>query len=540
MIDRGLAGRAAAIGAALACGSWIAPASGAEVPAVPRYHVLELSLTGPAQGPSDTPARDVALAVTFRHESGRKVRVEGFWDGDGRGGVRGNVFTVRFGPTRVGRWRIARTESNHPRLKGLREGDEFLCTPSKHPGRWIPDGRWYRRSDGSHPYIVGNTHYTFLSGRTDRGPAETDPVADIRANAKYFKKLRFSLGGGRYVHPTAKPFLDDRGRPSDDGRLSRRPNPAWFHRRVDPVVREGLAVDLVCDLIVCGPDTREIRSTLQGDPSCYLRYLAARYGAYPNVWFCLCNEWNIKRPSYTPEQIVRAGRTLREYLPAATPISVHGNWGPWETKLNGPWHDHVIIQWKLKRLARSADAAAANYLRGGRKPVCNDENAYEGKGDRFSTGDVIEGCLGTFLGGGYPTTGEKPAGKKGQYFCGGFDAAQHRAAAGLRLLREYVDEHVTFWRMAPMDPAGGVFSGLPDGSRVLGEPGREYVVGTRAPARGARAKLPPGTWRVVRLDLIARARKTLAEAASGTFAFDPPSSRAAMTHFRRVGSPKPR
>jgi len=514
------------------------PAGAAGRGEVRRYHVLELSLAGPKLGPGDTPARDVQLTVTFRHTSGEPTaRVPGFWDGDGKGGAEGGVFKVRFCPTKPGRWRIVRTASNRPELKGRREGDELVCVASSHPGLWLPDGRWYRRSDGSHPFIVGNTHYTFLSRRRGGGAAGADPPTDVRANAAYFKKLRFSLGGGRYPDAKLKPFFDDDARQSDDGRFSLRPNPAWFARRVDPAVREGFARDLICDLIVCGPDTREIRSTLKGDPAPWLRYIAARYGSYPNVWVCLCNEWDIKRPSYTAAEIVRAGRVLRTALPHATPVSVHGNWGNWDTKLNGDWHDHVIIQWKLKTLGRAADAAARNYDRGGRKPVCNDENAYEGRGDRFTEADVIEGCFGTFLGGGYPTTGEKPAGKKGQYFWGGFDAAKHTSADNLLALRKYVDEHVAFWRLKPTPVEGSVFAGAPGSARLLADAGREYVLGTNA-AAGLRAKLPRGAWRVVQLDLFSRRQRTLAERAAGTFRFEAPDSRAVLTHFRRI-APEP-
>jgi hypothetical protein len=516
---------------------WALPAGlrAAEMATVQRYHVLEVSLTGPRLGPSDTPARDVELAVSFRHESGAEtIRVLGFWDGDGKGGAAGGVFKVRFCPTLVGRWRIVRTQSNRKELSGQREGDELICAASKHPGFWLPDGRWYRRSDGSHPFLVGNTHYTFLSGRSDKGPSGFDPVADVRGNARFFRKLRFSLGGGRYPDPACKPFLDDKGRESDDGRFSLRPNPAWFHRRVDGVVREGFARDLVCDLILCGPDTQEIRSTLKGDPAPYLRYVAARYASYPNVWLCLCNEWNIKRPSYQAAEIIRAGEIVAASAPNPTPTSVHGNSGNWSTALNGGWHDHVIIQWKLKKLPEAADAAARNHARGGRKPVCNDENAYEGDGDGFSEGDVIEGCLGTFLGGGYPTTGEKYAGKKGQYFWGGFDAASHHAADNLGALRDYVDRHVAFWRMKPTPPGESIFSGAPESSRLLADDGREYVLGTNRRAEGIRAKLPAGTWRVVQLDLMVPKARMLSENASGELTFGAPPSRAVITHFRRA------
>jgi hypothetical protein len=231
---------------------------------VPHYHVLEVTFDGPEQGPPDTPARDVELAVTFRHEAGAAIEVLGFWDGGGQGRLRGSRFKVRFCPTQTGRWTIEQAASNRPELAGQRVGDILACVPSEHHGFWVADGPWYRRTDGTHQFIVGNTHYTFLSRRNDRGAVETDPVADVRANAKFYKKLRFALTACRYPDPDVKPFLDDSGQPTDDGRYSLRPNPRWFHERVDPVVREGFAQDLICDLILCGPDTREARSYLLG------------------------------------------------------------------------------------------------------------------------------------------------------------------------------------------------------------------------------------------------------------------------------------
>ena len=521
------------LAAATTCQGWRG-ACGADLGEVARYHVAHVAFRGPQLGPTDTPAREVTLAVTLRHESGEPtLRVLGFWDGDGKGGHAGRAFAVRFCPTREGRWTVAKTASNRKELAGQREGDHLTCVPSKHPGLWLPDGRWYKRSDGSHPFILGNTHYTFLSKRTRKGPAATDPVADVRGNAAVYKKLRFSLFGGRYPDPGLKPFLDDEGKQTDDGRFARRPNPAWFHRRVDPVVKEGAAQDLICDLILCGPDTRESRSTLKGDPTPWLRYAAARYGAYPNVWYCLCNEWNIKRPSYSAAEIRRAGETLRAALAEPRPIAVHSNSGSWDTQLNGDWHDHVIIQWKLKTLARAADAAARNHDRGGRKPVCNDENAYEGKGDRFSLEDTVEGCFGTFLGAGYPTTGEKPGSKLGQYFWGGFDATAHTASRHLGYLRRYVEKSVEFWRMKPLRVAD-VVSGAPKEFRLLGRPGREYVLGSNRRAAGLRVALGAGAWRVVQVDLVAMTTATLAERATGSHTLATPASRAALTHFKRL------
>jgi hypothetical protein len=522
-------------------------------PVVSLYGVHELVFTGPTFGPADTPARDVELVTLWRHESGRPVyKVQGFWDGDGQGGASGPVFKVRFCPTQQGKWTLVEVTSNKPELRGQHQGHAVTCTASAQPGFWIVDheqtgGRWYKRSDGSHPYIYGNTMYSFLSEYDDKGPSGSHIADDIRANAAYFKKVRFSITGDRYPHPQAKPFLDDSGQPTDNGNFCHRPNPAWFHQRVDLAVQTAAAHDLIADLILCGPDTQDSRSVLHaggngGEPTPFLRHIAARYGSYPNVWLCLCNEFDIKQPRYTSEQIAGFGGILRQFLPYPTPLSVHASARDWHIELNTipAWNDHVIIQRKIKKLPEAADWIARNHVLGGRIPVIDDELAYEGAGDGWSEADVIEAHLGAFLGGGYGTTGYKPANKKGHYFWGNFKASEHLAADHLGWLRKVLDENITFWRMAPMDDpnagAGGlgIFQRVPAGSRVLTWPGHEYVLGTNRADRSMQVDLPAGQWHVARYDVLRQQSAVLSECASGRFSFEAPDSPATLIHFKKL------
>lgn len=505
---------------------------------VAQFSIKEWTFTGPAQTTTDAPARDCTFITTFRHESGVVMTVHGFFDGDGAGETVGTMFKVRFCPTLPGVWTLIETASNQPELQGEREGDSIECIASDSPGLWIAEGRWYARSDGSHPMIVGNTHYSFLSRQGADGPLATDAATDIALQAEYFNKLRFSLTADRYPDPDLKPFLDDDRQPTDDGRYSYRPNPAWFRERVDPAIGQGLASDVICDLIVCGPDTRESRSTLQGDSSAWLRYVAARYGSYPHVWFCLCNEWDIKEPSYSAEEIIAAGEVLRAHLPhRTTPVSVHGDSGTWDEALNGDWCDHAIMQRKLRTLGEAADAVVESQRLADGRPVVNDENGYEGAGDGFSREDILEGCLGTFLGGGYPTTGYKPGNKLGQYFWGGFDSgeSEHSSSAGLGMMRRYLTEQVTFWTMQPLAADDTPFDDLPEEFRVLGNPGVEYVLGSNASAV-IECTLPPGMWRIVQVDLVAGQEHELADEIAGNYRLETPDSRAVMTHLRLTES----
>lgn len=519
-------------------------------PKVRLYDIYEITMAGPSCMATDSPARDVELRCVWRKaKSGKSIQVHGFFDGDGHGGIEGNVFKIRFCPTAVGVWKLAETASDRPELNDRMEGHSIVCEPSDNKGFWLANtqtqGRWYVRSDGSHPYILGNTMYSFLSERNDKGPGEGNIAADVAANAEYFKKIRFSITGDRYPHPNVKPFLDDRGEPTDDGNYSHRPNPQWFHERVDPAVQTALEHDLIADLILNGPDTRESRSILaagasNGGNTPFLRYIAARYGAYPNVWICVSNEFGIKQPKYTPKQIAEIGARMRRFLPYPTPMSVHSAPRNWHTELNTtpPWHDHVILQKKIKKLPVVADLVAANYSIGEHRPVIDDELAYEGDGDGWSEADVIESHTGAFLGGGYGTTGHKPASKRGHYFFGNFKASEHKAADNLKWLRERIDRDVCFWHMHPGGkPRGGrplVFRGVADSFRAMGCAARQYVLGTKAAKSGVRAELGEGRWRVVRYDVMRKRQKELAANASGMFVFDTPASRAALFVFTRL------
>lgn len=514
------------------------------------YKVVELEFAGPSLEPGDTPARDVDLWVKFRHtESGVEYKVYGFWDGDGNGGSSGNSFKVRFCPTRPGRWTLRQVYSNTEELRGQQEGTYISAEPARHPGFWIVDSasagnRWYKRSDGSHQYIIGNTHYSFLSGYKQGGaPSGNSIKSDITGNAEYFKKLRFGLSGDYYPHPEVKPFLDSLGNPTDWGDFSHRPNPAWFHNRVDAAVQTGYEHDLVADMILAGPDTEQSRSTLRalynnGDPTPFLKYIAARYGSYPNVWICLCNEYDIRTPSYSETEIAQFGRILRGFLAYPIPVSVHStpskHWPAGFDRLTG-WYDHHIIQHKLRNLPASADVLYSVWQNpdgaGNRcRPTINDELSYQGQGDDHHEEDTIESHLGAFLGGGYATTGYKPGSKLGHYFWGGFNPGEHTAADNLRWLRHIIDTETTFWKMAPDH---SIYSNLHEDFRGMAWIGHEYVLGTNQAHKDIVTHLPGGRWTVIQYDVISMTEQIIARDVTGRFSFDAPESRAVLFLFTR-------
>ena len=165
--------------------------------------------------------------------------------------------------------------------------------------------------------------------------------------------------------------------------------------------------DFISDLILGGTTGDQVANR-EG----YLKYVAARYGSYPNVWFCIGQEWNEQTSTSSEKSF---GDMLRSYMAYPNPVSTHGT-GGWNTGLNGAWHSHSIRQGKINDLSRAADAITSDYGNNGRKPALNDENGYDP--DEATELDVIEGITGSFAGGGYGTTGNKTGSKKGGYFWG--------------------------------------------------------------------------------------------------------------------------
>ncbi len=524
---------------------------------VSQFDVYELRFDGSEYQVTDNPVRDVELVSTWQHEGGTTLNVYGFFDGDGKGDAKGNIFKVRFCPTLPGKWTLVNTRSTDPELAGQHVGHEIICSQSKHRGFWLVDAatqnRWFKRSDGSHPYILGNTMYSFLSETFQGKPTGGTITQDVERNSAFFNKIRFGITGNTYPHPEDRPFIDDEGKPSNNGMYAHRPNPGWFQKRVDLAVQKANEHDLIADIIMNGPDTEESRNMLEargnnGDYTPYLRYIAARYGSYPNVWLCISNEFDIKKPRYGADKIALIGSTLKKFLPYPTPVSVHGDQGNWKEGLNiiPNWNDHIIIQNKIKHLFTAADYNLLNYWIGNKKPVINDELGYEGAGDNFNEGDLIEGQLGAFLGAGYGSVGHKPGSKRGHYFHGNFDPTEHLAADNLQWMRKVIDENITFWKMQPAwytqatykkgisGTRSSMFFEMDRESRVMAWPGQEYVYGSNKAKTGILAFLPKGKWHVVQYDMIKKTAKVLDESAQGEYKFAVPDSRAALTHFKLV------
>ena len=83
-----------------------------------KWAKIEFAFTGPdMRGRGEPNPFAVRLHVDFASPSERQYHVPGFYDGDGKGGLDGNVWKVRFSADELGQWKF-RTSSDNKMLDG--------------------------------------------------------------------------------------------------------------------------------------------------------------------------------------------------------------------------------------------------------------------------------------------------------------------------------------------------------------------------------------------------------------------------------------
>lgn len=428
----------------------------------PCYAVLEVVLTGPDE---PLPADRVPFWATFEHESGDQKKVPGFWDG-------GSRYLARFAPEREGRW-IWATSSEAAGLSGM-TGTVTVTAPAPSPVEHGPvrvAGTFhFAHADGTPFRPVGATVYNWLHQPEERFAATVDSLA-----AAGFNKLRFMVfpqAGGYVEHfPELLPF--ERGA---DGRHDvTRPVVAFF-RRLDAAVvllqSRGIQADV---LIYNAYDNGRfgLDGLTEAEDAAYLRYLVARLSAYSNVWWSLCNEFDIlDRPTARWDA---AGELLAATDSHGHLRSIH-NWVRFYDH-NQPWVTHASIQ-----LGQATeDFGRASLFRDAyRKPVVLDEIKYEGdvpeRWGHLTARELVHQFWITTVSGCYASHGESLMLDDGSLHIveGGLLRGESPERLGfLRRLLDEVDGH-------GLDPIDNWW----DAAFVAGIPRREYFqyLGRSAPA----------------------------------------------------------
>lgn len=125
---------------------------------IPKWGMGEVTLQ--SQATFSNPFTDVQVTGVFTSPSGKTFTVDGFFDGDGKGGQAGNVWKVRFMPNEVGSWSY--TISSSPSTPGLSASGSFSATSSGNRGPI--------KTDITYPYsmVYSNGQPFFQNGTLEK------------------------------------------------------------------------------------------------------------------------------------------------------------------------------------------------------------------------------------------------------------------------------------------------------------------------------------------------------------------------------------
>ncbi|MCP3729504.1 DUF5060 domain-containing protein [Sphingomonas sp. MG17] len=324
-----------------------------------RWGVHELVFDGPQTG---NPFVDVAVAAVFKG-AGKTIRVPGFYDGKG-------VYRIRFSPPDTGRW-TWETESSASELAGKRGGFECVAASAGNHGpmRVTQDGYHFAYADGTPFRQIGTTCYAWAL-QSDAKCAQT--IETLKAAP--FNKMRMLVTPNVDAVAT-NPFVRTGKGPRDWDPT--RFDPDYFRRYEDRIIRLG-QLGIEADVILFHPydEKRGYNDMKRADDERYVRYCAARWGAYRHVWWSMGNEYDaIKTKSMDDWDHlfeVLVGADPHDRLRSIHQINVYYDH-------RKPWITHASIQ---NGAAVLDDIRAAMHRDFALKPVIFDEVVYEGNSDK--------------------------------------------------------------------------------------------------------------------------------------------------------------
>ena len=432
-----------------------------------QWRVHQLDLTATAEYAN--PYTDVIVTATFAGPNNLEMTMQGFWNGDNR-------FAVRFTPPAAGEWSYE--ISSEPADAGLTQSGAFTAAAAP------PEERGFVRRDPQHPYhfVYDNGERHWMMGNTYYDLIRTACAGDrwqegiVQSAAHGINKIRIfvhSLGFGQdHHHPDYYPatfaFLDD-----DHDRIS-----IDYWNKMDEVVGYLAAHDTVADLIIFMRPYNiedELAFGTQEQDERYLRYILARYAAFPNVIWCITNEWEYtERDEAYWDGMGEIVRNEDPWMTQATDagnahraLSIHhatgGRSGGIFRFFESDWPVHAIVQYGVRNARFENGDEWSNYSivqnRGHAMPVGNDEYGYIGEMEpvELTRAQHRRALWGIGIAGGYASVGDfrvfydGPDGAYAQVIMSGHwhDADEYDD------IKRYVDfwttQEIPYWRMEPQN-----------------------------------------------------------------------------------------
>ncbi len=489
------------------------------------WQPLEIHFQGPAAHQADVqpnPFLDWRLQVHFSGPSGQVYDVPGFFDGDGLGGVAGDVWEVHFTPDEAGtwQWRVSFRSGPEvavsldsgagqpdPTLDGLQGQVTILPRDPAAPGflKWgrleyagghylkFRDGPWFIKTGTNSPEnllayagfarpAARPTVHRYAPHRAEWQPGDPDwgasdaqgivgalnHLAAAGANSVYF--LPMNIGGdGQDTWPFVGPVRPG-GSPTNDNLHYDMTRMHQWEVVLEHAQELGLLLHVVLNEAEAANKLELDGGSLGVERKLYYRELVARFGHCNALQWNLCEEYDGKLP-WSPDTIRLFADWLRAVDPYKHPVTVHQAQDPlvtWTPFLGDARFATTSFQFIRDPLAgRGAEVERWRELTtaaGRPLPICLDEIRRTTPANLDAQRRDI--LWPTLLSGGHVEFILKPLLLTEDF--SPYDPLWRWCA----IARGFLERTVPFWTMEPDDAlVGGVA-----GAQCLAEAGRRYVL----------------------------------------------------------------
>jgi hypothetical protein len=300
-----------------------------------RWDKVELTFEGPrSAGRGDPNPFAVPFDVIFTSPTGKTYKVPGFYDGDGRGGLDGNVWKARFSPDENGSWSY-RSESTDTQLNA-RSGSFTVSDPPKGTSgrleyvgqpylKFREGGYWVKFGADEPENLLGKA---FGAGDWESKKRQIDYLASKRINAVYI--MTHNLEGDE---KDVWPWLGDTSEEAkrnhlrfDVARLDK------WRDLFEYIQSKNIVIHLVL----------EDDSAWTGyDHARYYREIVARFGYLNALYFNLGEEHN---ENYSLAEALGYMKLLSEIDPYNHPRAIHNVNAPRAEYIDSRYVDLASIQ----------------------------------------------------------------------------------------------------------------------------------------------------------------------------------------------------
>lgn len=335
----------------LSLGLWIGtetrlPAE--QITTFPKWSCIEIPMEGPpSKGRGNPNPFAIPLNVVVQSPTGKVVTIPGFYDGDGNGGLDGNVWKVRFSADALGLWSW-KAKSSEPRLDGKRGQFRVIAIPKDATGfqKWgrlevvgtaVNEIRYFQFRDGPYWLKAGCDDPENFLGRyrnydtLAKRKSAIDYLAGHGINSIYV--MTHNLGGDdKDVWPwLGKSAREARKNGGRDARFDVAKLEGW-RKLFEHCQTQGVVPYLIL----------EDDSAWSGyDHARYYREIIARFGYLPALVFNIGEESN---ENYKLSKGLELARLLKETDPYDHPRGIHNVNRPTATYVDSPFVDMTAIQ----------------------------------------------------------------------------------------------------------------------------------------------------------------------------------------------------